>query len=83
MRTRTCQICEGVADLANGNQAFCDACWARVGEFWLACSVCGQTFSGYRERNGHMSKHRGIPYDPIAEDPPRIGQAAFIRLPGR
>ena len=81
MGLRICQICGLPADLSNSNQAFCDADWARVRDAWVACLVCGQVFAGYRERNGHMNKHRGAYLWIFSGHYAAL--ATFVRLPGR
>ena len=79
MSVRLCRICGHPADLANGNQAFCDACWATVASAWLPCPVCGQMFEGYRALNGHMNKHYHTNQAQLNHAPP----PPFTRLPGR
>ena len=80
MRVRLCGICGNPADLANGNQAFCDSCWTTtVVAAWTPCRVCGQMFWIYRSLNGHMNKHRDVNQAGLGYSTP----PPFTRLPGR
>jgi hypothetical protein len=80
MSVRLCQICGNPADLANGNQAFCDACWATtIAYSWLPCLICGQMFWVYRALNGHMNKHRHANQAGLEHSIPPL----FTRLTGR
>ncbi len=78
LANRRCQICEALADVVNGSQAFCDTCFGQIRDVWSGCLRCGQIFPTYREHNGHMNAHR-LTNQPGSQH--YSVQNAFVRLP--